>query len=87
MNGNSTTVKWIGLIIGIIIALGGWFFAGTQLSASSRLAAIEADALYMKTIVDRVNENQIRLMEQLSFLRGDIQDLKDEIKKYNGKNN
>ena len=86
MSENNKTIQWIGIIVGIIVALTGWFFAGTQSAASHRISEIEAEAKATRIIVNEVQRNQSVVMEQLLRIRQDIEGLKQDIKKYGADN-
>ena len=61
----NNTVRWIAIIVGILIALGGWFAAGLS-QASSTNIKVNAEAI--RLVVQDVRENEKSIAE----IRGGI---------------
>ena len=79
-NGNSTTVKWIAIIVSIILMLSGWTFAGINAAKVNQIEDYKA-----KTEINTINISELKMqygvvITKLEYIEKSIDEIKEVVK-------
>lgn len=78
MNGNGITVRWVGIIVGILLALGGWFYAHSQTQIESLRSEYIQLLANQKVIIERLD----RINIDMDDFKQELIDFRQELKQY-----